>query len=78
MIDNLLTPKEVAKILNMSRNYVYRLVKTGKLPAYRTPKFIRIRPEDLERFILENSSKIESDRLQIIKKILFLLGKDKK
>ena len=42
---------EVARTLELSKSYVYELIRRGQLPAVRFGTAVRIRPEDLERFI---------------------------
>jgi len=53
-IPSLLRPEDVAKILRISRSYVYSLLQTGELPAVRIGKACRVRPKDLEEFIEQN------------------------
>ena len=50
----LLKATEVARILNISKSMVYRLMKNGKIPYVRINQAFRIRPEDLDKFIEEN------------------------
>jgi len=50
----LLKATEVARILNISKSMVYRLMKNGKIPSVRINQAFRIRPEDLDKFIEEN------------------------
>lgn len=50
----LLKATEVARILNISKSMVYRLMKNGKIPYVRINQTFRIRPEDLDKFIEEN------------------------
>jgi excisionase family DNA binding protein len=48
----LLLPNEVAAHLRVSRATVYRLIKTGELPALHfAGKTVRVRKPDLERFM---------------------------
>lgn len=54
-MDNLLTMVEVCKILKVSRNYIYIMLKNGKFPA---PIIISKRkhrwlPSDIENWINE-------------------------
>ena len=51
----LLNIKEVAEILHVSRSLVYSLLKCGDIPTVRIGRMVRVRPEDLERFIHERS-----------------------
>jgi len=46
-----LTPLEVAEILKVSRITVYRWIKDGKLKAVKPGGVVRIRKEDLRKFI---------------------------
>jgi excisionase family DNA binding protein len=56
MLNRLLRGNEVAQILNISRAYAYLLMKRGQIPAVRIGRSVRVRPEDLEKFIVENTS----------------------
>jgi excisionase family DNA binding protein len=47
----------VAARLSVVARTVYRLVNNGELAAYRVSRMIRIRPEDLDRYL-------ESQRIQ--------------
>ena len=49
-----LTVAEVADIMRVSTMTVYRLIKSGELPAARVGKSYRIREDDLDAF-LQNS-----------------------
>jgi excisionase family DNA binding protein len=53
----LLNIREVAEILHVSRSLVYLLLKCGDIPTVRIGRMIRVRPEDLERYIHERSFK---------------------
>lgn len=53
-----LTLQEVADLLNVSIRYVRQLRQSGALPIVRlSPKCLRVRPEDLERFIGERMAR---------------------
>ena len=54
--DKLLKAPEVADILNCSKAFVYKLIKQKKLPSVQIGYSIRVIPEDLNRFIRENTS----------------------
>ena len=45
-----LTPLQVAKHLAISRDTLYRWVRTGKIPAIRIGWTIRFDPAEIERF----------------------------
>ena len=47
----LLTVAEVAAVLRVSNMTVYRLIKSGELPALRVGKNYRIRESELEAFL---------------------------
>lgn len=49
--ERLLTIKEAAQRLNMSLKTVNRRIKAGDLPVIRDGRIVRIRPDDLRRYI---------------------------
>ena len=53
--DRLWTVAEVAEHMRVSNMTVYRLIKSGELPAIRVGKNYRIRGRDLQRY-LESST----------------------
>jgi excisionase family DNA binding protein len=56
--DDLLTPEEVAKILQVHVLTVYSYIRRGNLEAIRLGRSYRIIPQDLELFIESNRVKI--------------------
>ena len=48
---DLLTPREVAEVMRVSTMTVYRLIKSGELPAIRVGKHLRIRANDVAKFL---------------------------
>jgi len=50
-IDEYLTPEEISKLLKVTRLTVYRWIKEGKLKAVKAGRAVRIRREDLEKFL---------------------------
>ena len=58
---------EVAKILHSSPNYIYELIKKGRLKAVKL-KSLKIRKTALEEFLQENEGNDLSD-LENIKKL---------
>jgi excisionase family DNA binding protein len=46
----LLGTREVASLLGMSREQVWRLWTSGRLPGYRFDRLLRFAPTDVERF----------------------------
>lgn len=60
--DRLLTLPEVARILGISRSAAYLLAKSGRLPSITIgPRIVRVRPEDLEDFILRHRRASEDE-----------------
>jgi excisionase family DNA binding protein len=55
----LLTVAEVAAGMRVSNMTVYRLIKSGELPAVRVGKAYRIREAELQRFLEERSVHVE-------------------
>jgi len=49
--NNLLTPNQVAEILQMHTLTIYNYIRQGKLDAIRLGRSYRVAPEDLARFI---------------------------
>ena len=57
--DRLLTVSEVAATMRVSNMTVYRLIRSGELPALRVGKGYRIFESDLERFLEGRSVHVE-------------------
>ena len=53
----LLKANEVAEILNVSRSYVYFLMKSGQLPTVRIGRSVRVHPRDLKEYIELNTTR---------------------
>lgn len=56
----MLRPREVARVLSVGKSTVYDLMRSGALPSYRIGGSLRVRPEDLERFIASNRAEDRS------------------
>ncbi len=52
--NNLLTPKQVAEILQIHILTIYNYIRQGRLDAIRLRRSYRVVPEDLARFIETN------------------------
>ena len=50
-MDNLLTAGEAAKRLRVCRHTVYSRIRSGRLPAYRLGGSLRIKADDLARYV---------------------------
>jgi excisionase family DNA binding protein len=57
--DRLLTAAEVAGTMRVSNMTVYRLIKSGELPALRVGKSYRVRESDVAGYLAERSVKVE-------------------
>ena len=55
----LLTVAEMARTMRVSNMTVYRLIKSGQLPAVRVGKNYRIRESDVDRYLSEQSVRVE-------------------
>jgi len=53
--DRLLSPEEVARACGLSRRAVYRAIARGELQAARLCNRLRVRPDELERWIGERT-----------------------
>lgn len=53
-LNHLLRPSDVAKRLNISTSFAYRLMQTGAIPVVRIGTACRVRPQDLEEYIHRN------------------------
>ncbi len=58
---NLLTPEQVAGILQVHVLTIYSYIREGKLDAIRLGRNYRIIPKDLTRFIESNRTKNQQD-----------------
>ena len=57
--DRLLTVGEVAATMRVSNMTVYRLIKSGDLPALRVGKNYRIRESDVDVYLSDRSVQVE-------------------
>lgn len=51
----LLTIKDVMQLTQLSRTKVYELIRDGELPSVRIDKSVRVRTEDLDRWIMRHT-----------------------
>ena len=56
MEERLLKPDQVAEILQVSKAFAYALLKRGEIPAVRIGTLVRVRREDLGKYILEKAN----------------------
>ena len=59
--DPLLTVGEVAGTMRVSNMTVYRLIKSGALAAVRVGKNYRIRESDVDRYLTDQSVRVETE-----------------
>jgi len=59
--NKLLTVNEVASILRVSNMTVYRLVKSGQIPAIRVGKNYRIKESDVNDYLSRGTQKPDKD-----------------
>ena len=59
MLPNVLTPEQVAEYLQLDKETIYRLIRDRKLAATRIGRAYRIPREDLDAFMLANSTRPE-------------------
>jgi excisionase family DNA binding protein len=52
----LFTGKDVAYLLRISSSQAYKIIRRGELPAVHIGRSIRVKPEDLETFIAQNTT----------------------
>jgi excisionase family DNA binding protein len=57
--NKLLTVNEVANILRVSNMTVYRLVKSGQIPAIRVGKNYRIKENDVNDYLIRGTQRVE-------------------
>lgn len=55
MGEKLLNPAEVADMLHVSRAQAYKMLKEGAIPTVQFGKSIRVKREDLDRYIYEKT-----------------------
>jgi len=50
-VEELLSPKELSRLLRVSKPWPYIMVKRGALPYYKMGKVIRFRWSDIEAYL---------------------------
>lgn len=60
MTAKLLKAEEVASILDISKSFVYQLIRTGAMRAVHMGTAVRVRQEDLEEFIKVNLGVVDT------------------
>lgn len=49
--EELLTVEQVQEFLKVGRTFAYSIVRSGELPSYRVGRLLRIRRQDVERWL---------------------------
>jgi len=52
-LPRLMTGEEVAEVLIISKAFAFKLIRQGKIPGVRMGRSVRIRPDDLQKYIQE-------------------------
>jgi excisionase family DNA binding protein len=65
----IMTPEQVAAYLQLNKDTVYRLIRSHKLPAARIGRTYRIPKQDVEAFLMANSTRAEL-RSALFKRVL--------
>jgi excisionase family DNA binding protein len=63
MMQETMTPQQVAEYLQMTPETVYRLIRSNQLAATRIGRHYRVLKEDLDRFMLSHSTRSEVRKL---------------
>jgi len=50
-MEELISPKELSRLLKVSKSWPYIMVKRGLLPCYKMGKVIRFRWSDIEMYL---------------------------
>jgi len=58
--ERLLRPREAAQILQLSQVQIYRLVRSGELPAVVIGRSVRFRSDQLSDFVDSHNKNVES------------------
>ena len=62
--ERLLRASEVARMLNVSRSMIYRLIEQGELPTVRVGHALRFRSEDVHEYIRKRARGTAKRRVQ--------------
>lgn len=54
-----LSVTDVANHINISKMTIYRLIESGEIPALRVGRSVRILEQDLEEYVIRNTTKLE-------------------
>lgn len=60
-MSRLLTPAEVAELLQIRKAHVYRLARVGRIPAIQLGRYVRFDPQALELWIARQSQNLTEE-----------------
>jgi len=52
-MDKLYTTEQVSEYLSLPKEYIWKLIRTKKLPAVKLGKYYRVYEKDLQHFLTE-------------------------
>jgi excisionase family DNA binding protein len=52
-LEELISPKELCKLLKVSETWPYKMIQRGRLPYYKIGGVVRFRRRDIESFLEE-------------------------
>jgi excisionase family DNA binding protein len=55
-MEELISPKELSKLLKVSKTWPYKMAKRGRLPCYRLEGVIRFKRVDIEAYLERSRS----------------------
>ncbi len=55
-MEELISPKELSKLLKVSKTWPYKMAKRGRLPCYRLEGVIRFKRADIEAYLERSRS----------------------
>ncbi len=68
-MNSLLTPNQVAGLLNCKPSSVYSWANTGKIPAYKVNGLLRFDPVEIEKWIKDSRLGLESVNIHKTKSV---------
>ena len=60
-MNKLLNAQEISHILNVSLPYAYSLMRRGEIPTVRMGRSVRVREQDLNKYIIKNLTSKDTD-----------------
>ncbi len=52
--EEFLTVEQIQDLLQVGRTFAYSLIRSGELPSYRVGRLLRVRRQDVERWLEQN------------------------